>query len=94
MNANVEKNEQAAQIIAKQLEKIYANQLMEANSAGGQLGLTEREGKATSMAIYFVERLYGFKFAGSLPENYTQDEKDAHEIVQNIVAKSIEIIGK
>jgi hypothetical protein len=92
MDAN--KNEQASKIIAAQISKIAANQPMDYSTIGATKGMTKREGEAESMARYFVTKMYGVKFSGSLYENWTQEERDANEAVKSISAAAIAITGK
>lgn len=88
------KNSQAVKIISAEIAKIPANSPMEAGTVGGQLGWTEREGKAYNMALWIVSKLYGVTFTGHLYESMTEEEKSWLAVVKQISSESVEISGK
>jgi hypothetical protein len=94
MNADAQKNQQAAQAIASQIGKLPANAPMDHGTAGGLMGMTKREGEAENMARYFVTRMYKVQFAGDLYENWTAEQRQANEIVKAIAAAAIAVTGK
>lgn len=87
------KNQQAAQMIASKINSIPANTLMDYGTVGALQGMTKREGEAFSLAKYFVTRMGG-KFTGTLPENYTAEERESAKNAKEIAAAAIEITGK
>jgi hypothetical protein len=94
MNADTQKNQQAAKLIAAQIEKIPANTPMDHGTAGSLRGMTKREGEAENMARYFVTRMYKVQFTGDLYENWTADQRQANEVVKEIAAAAIAVTGK
>jgi hypothetical protein len=91
---NPTKNAQAVEIITANISKLPANTPMDYGTVGALRGATKRESEAHSMALYFVQKLYGVKFTGNLPEDWTQAEKDAIEIVDTLTAQAIAKAGK
>ncbi len=87
------KNQQAAKIIASNISGIPANTKMDCGTIGALKGMTKREGEALSMARYFVAQMGG-KFSGSLPENWTDEERESVKIAEEIAAAAISISGK
>lgn len=90
----VEKEEQAVQIIAKEISKIEENTIMDYGTAGQAFGMTKREGAARGMAQTFVEMLSGKKFTGNLPENQEVWEKENYELAKDIELAALKIAGK
>lgn len=87
------KNQQAVQIIASKINSIPANTPMDFGTAGAMQGMTKREGEAFNMAKFFVTRMGG-KFSGSLPENWTEEERESVKIAKEISTAAIAISGK
>ncbi len=89
-----EMNQKAIEIIVNKINSIEENKLMEKHTAGGLQGLTEREGEAYGMALYFVQKITGIKFDGKLYENYTAEQIEADKMVKEIASAAIAITGK
>lgn len=94
MQTNEAKNQQAITIIASEIAKLPANTPGDHGTLAASRGMTQREAKAYSMALYIVQRLYGITLDGRLPENYTADQKDASALVDQIANAAVGIAGK
>lgn len=87
------KNEQATNLIVAEIAKLPANKPMESNTIGALLGHTQREGKAHSLATYFVERMYQVDF-GPLPQNWDAETKEMSNLANTIAVNAINQVGK
>ena len=86
-------NQQAVEIISQQIASIPANTPMDHGTVGALKGQTKREGEAYGMALYFVKQMTGLSF-GELPEDYTDEQKDAAQNAKEIAAAAIAKVGK
>lgn len=87
------KKEQAIQIITSQISKISANTPMDYGTVGALRGETKRESAAFNMARLVVTRMGG-QFTGTLPENYSDEERESVKVAKEIAAAAIAITGK
>ena len=91
---NEQKNQQATEIIAKEISKLPANTPMDHGTLGAYNKLTKREGQAESMALYFVTRMYKIEFPAKCIDEWTAEEKQWYEVVKQMAAAAIAITGK
>ena len=83
---DTQKNQQAVQIIAAEIAKIPANTMMDYGTLGREVyNSTKRQGEAKSMALYFVDRLYG-------KANFDSTD-DFVNLVDQIAKSAVEITG-
>src|SRR3990167_11232337 len=92
------KHAQMIEIIAKEIAKLPANELMEHGTHGGNQGYTRREGEARSMARWVIENVdkikidFGKAITLGMVENTELGEVNAE--VKRMAAAAIEKIGK
>lgn len=98
INFDQAKHEQAIGIIAKEIAKLPANELMEHGTHRGKQGYTKREGEARSMARWFIEHVdkitvdFGKAITPETKENAILGE--IHAEVARMANAAIAVAGK